>query len=443
MSKISMREMLEAGVHFGHQTRYWNPGMAAYLYGQRNKIHIINLERTLPMFEQALNFVSRLSAHRGTLLFVGTKRAAQQIVREEALRCEMPYVHRRWLGGLLTNYKTVKQSINRLRELEQMQADGGTARMSKKEALNFRRELEKLDRGLSGIKDMNGAPDALFIIDVGYENIAVSEANKLGIPVVGVVDSNNSVKGVDYVIPGNDDAIRSIRLYAKAVADAVLEGRDSAAHIGAGGRDDFVELDEQAKRLLEPIIAAEAQRKAEEKAAAEAAAAKEAAAKAAEEAAARKAMGLPVDDEIEREEEAAEKAAAEAAKEAAEKEAAEKAAKPTVKKAAAKKTAKKAAKPAAEEAAAQTEKEPAEKAPKAVKKAAKKTTKKAVAKKTAKKAAKVAKKAAKKTVAKKTAKKAAKKTAAKKTAKKAAKKTAAKKTAKKKTAAKKTTKKSG
>ncbi len=244
MSRISMRDMLEAGVHFGHQTRYWNPMMANYLFGQRNKIHIINLEQTLPLFEEALNFISKLSAKRSTILLVGTKRAAQQIIREEAERCEMPYVNRRWLGGLLTNYKTVKQSINRLRELEEMQTDGSMERMSKKEALTFKRELEKLERSLSGIKDMQGAPDALFVIDVGYENIAVSEANKLNIPVIGVVDSNNSTKGVDYVIPGNDDAIRSIRLYVTAVADAILTGRDSVAHLAdVKHKDDFIEMD--------------------------------------------------------------------------------------------------------------------------------------------------------------------------------------------------------
>ena len=218
--------------------------MAGYLFGHRNKIHIINLEKTLPMFQDALNFVSKLSANREKILFVGTKRAAQQIIREEAQRCEMPYVNLRWLGGLLTNYKTVKQSIHRLRELEEMKTDGSMERMSKKEVLHFERELEKLDRNLSGIKDMNGWPDALFVIDVGYEDIAVNEAIKLKIPVIGVVDSNNSPAGVDYVIPGNDDAIRSIRLYAKAIADAVIIGRDSVAHLDkSDNKDEFVELD--------------------------------------------------------------------------------------------------------------------------------------------------------------------------------------------------------
>ena len=252
MTDISMREMLEAGVHFGHQTRYWNPKMAAYLYGHRNKIHIIDLEKTKVMFREALNFAGKLSANKGTILFVGTKRAAQQIIREEAQRCEMPYINLRWLGGLLTNYKTVKKSINRLRELEEMKTDGSMERMNKKEVLHYQRELEKLERNLAGIKDMEGWPDALFVIDVGYEDIAVSEAVKLKIPVIGVVDSNNSPAGVDYVIPGNDDAIRSIRLYTKAIADAIITGRDSVAHLGeAGDKDEFVELDAEGAPVVE------------------------------------------------------------------------------------------------------------------------------------------------------------------------------------------------
>ena len=252
MSDISMRDMLEAGVHFGHQTRYWNPKMAGYLFGHRNKIHIINLEKTLPLFHDALNFVSKLSANKGTILFVGTKRAAQQIIKEEAQRCDMPYVNLRWLGGLLTNYKTVKQSINRLCDLEEMRTDGSMERMSKKEALRFERELEKLERNLSGIKNMNGWPDALFVIDVGYEDIAVNEAIKLKIPVVGVVDSNNSPDNIDYVIPGNDDAIRSIKLYAKEIADAVIAGRDSIAHLGGSGdKDEFVELNADGTPIVE------------------------------------------------------------------------------------------------------------------------------------------------------------------------------------------------
>tara|TARA_R110002096_G_scaffold435533_1_gene661243 strand:- start:30696 stop:31691 length:996 start_codon:yes stop_codon:yes gene_type:complete len=245
MSNVTMREMLEAGVHFGHQTRYWNPSMAPYLFGQRNKIHIINLEKTLPLYEEAVNYVSKMASKKGTILFVGTKRSAQSIVAEEAKRCGMPFVNRRWLGGLLTNFKTVRGSINRLKEIEAMQTDGRFERINKKEQLMLKRELDKLEANLSGIKDMKGIPDAIFIIDVGYENIAVSEAVKLGIPVVGVVDSNNSLKGVDYVIPGNDDAIRSISLYAKGIADAILDSRQSVAHLGgAENSDELIEIDE-------------------------------------------------------------------------------------------------------------------------------------------------------------------------------------------------------
>ncbi len=250
MSNVTMREMLEAGVHFGHQARYWNPKMAPYLFGQRNKIHIINLEQSLPMYGEAVNFLSKLAAKKGKIMFVGTKRTAQNVIQEEALRCGMPFVNRRWLGGLLTNYQTVKQSINRMKSLEAREADGTLEKMSKKDQLRHKRELEKLSRGLSGIKDMGGLPDALFVVDVGYENIAVSEARKLGIPVVGVVDSNNSPDNIDYIIPGNDDAIRSIRLYAKGIADAILDSRAAIAHVGAGKEDDFVELDESG----EPIV---------------------------------------------------------------------------------------------------------------------------------------------------------------------------------------------
>jgi small subunit ribosomal protein S2 len=251
MPAVTMREMLEAGVHFGHQTRYWNPKMAPFLYGHRNKIHIINLESTLPLFNDAVNFVGKLAARKGVILFVGTKRAAQEIIEQEAKRCGMPYVSRRWLGGLLTNYKTVRQSIKRLTDLETMMEDGTAERLSKKEALHHQRELEKLQRSLSGIKDMNGLPDAIFIIDVGYEDIAVKEAAKLGIPVIGIVDSNNSPDLVDYVVPGNDDAIRSIQLYARGIADAVLTGRSSVAHIGGEGGDEFVELDESGAPIVE------------------------------------------------------------------------------------------------------------------------------------------------------------------------------------------------
>jgi len=258
MSDVSMRQMLEAGVHFGHQTRYWHPKMAPYIFGERNKIHIINLERTVPLFEDAMNYVSRLSAKHGKLLFVGTKRSAQEAVKREAERCGMPYVSRRWLGGMLTNYKTVRQSIRRLKELEELIEKGGLERVSKKEGLTLRRELEKLNQGLGGIKDMDGLPDALFIIDVGHERIAVAEAVKLGIPIVAVVDTNNSPDGIDYVIPGNDDAIRSVNLYAKAVADAVLDGRLVVADVATGASDEFVELDEKVAPLLSEPPAAEA-----------------------------------------------------------------------------------------------------------------------------------------------------------------------------------------
>ena len=228
MSDVSMRDMLEAGVHFGHQTRYWSPKMLPYIFGERNKIHIINLEKTLPLYKEASGFVQRMAANKGTVLFVGTKRAAEETIRTEARRCGMPYVDQRWLGGMLTNFRTVKQSIRRLKELEEMMNDGSLERVSKKEGLSRTRELEKLERSLGGIKDMEGLPDVLFVVDVGYEKIAVSEAVKLGIPVVGIVDTNHTPDGVDYVIPGNDDAIRAIQLYLKGAADAVLEGRLSA-----------------------------------------------------------------------------------------------------------------------------------------------------------------------------------------------------------------------
>jgi len=229
MPNVSMRDMLEAGVHFGHQTRYWNPKMGPYIFGERNRIHIINLERTLPLYQEALDFLRRMAASSGAILFVGTKRAAQELVRREAERCGMPYVDRRWLGGMLTNYKTVRQSIKRLKDLETMMEDGTLQRLSKKEGQALQREHRKLQSSLGGIRDMNGLPDVLFVIDVGYEKIAVKEAVKLGIPVVGVVDTNNSPDGVDYIIPGNDDAIRSIQLYLEGAADAILEGREMAA----------------------------------------------------------------------------------------------------------------------------------------------------------------------------------------------------------------------
>jgi small subunit ribosomal protein S2 len=238
-----MRQMLEAGVHFGHQTRYWNPRMAPYIFGARGKIHIINLEKTMPLFGDAMNFVSGLAQKRGTILFVGTKRSARDAVREEAARCGMPFVAHRWLGGMLTNFRTVKQSIARLKEIEAMATDGSFERLPKHEVLQLTREQEKLERSLGGIKNMAGLPDALFVIDVGHEKIAVAEARKLGIPVVGVVDTNYDPKDVDYVIPGNDDAIRAVQLYARAVADAVLEGKAAAPQIVVNEADEFVELD--------------------------------------------------------------------------------------------------------------------------------------------------------------------------------------------------------
>jgi len=242
MANISMRDMLAAGVHFGHQTRFWNPKMAPFIFGARNKIHIINLERTVPAFNEALAYLKTLSARRHKVLFVGTKRSAAKVIREQAMRVEMPFVDQRWLGGMLTNYKTIRQSIRRLQELEAQSADGTFERLTKKEALTKRRLMEKLERSLGGIKNMGGLPDALFVVDVQHEHIAVSEANKLGIPVVGIVDTNSDPVGVDYVIPGNDDAIRAVRLYVTAVADAIAEG-----HALAGGEvriDEFVEVDE-------------------------------------------------------------------------------------------------------------------------------------------------------------------------------------------------------
>ena len=242
---VTMREMLEAGVHFGHQTRYWNPKMAPYIFGHRNKIHIVNLETTMALYQEALKFVRQLASNKGTLLFVGTKRQARDIVREEATRSGSPFVDYRWLGGMLTNYKTVKQSIKRLKEMEQMIQDGTFERISKKEALGLQRELAKLQRSLGGIKELGALPDALFVIDVGYQKGAVAEAVKLGVPVIGVVDTNHSPEGIDYVIPGNDDSSRAIRLYARGMADAVLEGRSqSLEEVVAASRDEFVEVDE-------------------------------------------------------------------------------------------------------------------------------------------------------------------------------------------------------
>jgi small subunit ribosomal protein S2 len=241
-----MRQMLEAGVHFGHQTRYWNPKMAPYIFGHRNKIHIINLEKTLALYQDALKFVRQLAANKGSILFVGTKRQAREIVHEEAVRCGMPFVDHRWLGGMLTNFKTVKQSIKRLKEMEGMIEDGSLERLSKKEALGIQRELAKLQRSLGGIKDLGGLPDALFIIDVGYHKGAVTEAVKLGIPVVAVIDTNHSPDKIAYVIPGNDDSNRAIRLYARGMADAIIEGRSQAVEeVVAASRDEFVEVAEE------------------------------------------------------------------------------------------------------------------------------------------------------------------------------------------------------
>ena len=243
MPQVTMRQMLEAGVHFGHQTRYWNPRMAPYIFGARGKIHIINLEKTLPLFTDAMNFISGLAQKRGTVLFVGTKRSARETLPEEARRCGMPYVSSRWLGGMLTNFRTVKQSISRLKELEGMVEDGSIEKFVKHEVLQLKREMEKLERSLGGIKNMNSLPDALFVIDIGHEDIAVQEARKLGIPVVAVVDTNYDPSRVDYAIPGNDDAIRAVQLYTRAAADAVLEGKAAAPIIASQAKDEFVETD--------------------------------------------------------------------------------------------------------------------------------------------------------------------------------------------------------
>lgn len=242
MSQVTMRQMLEAGVHFGHQTRYWNPKMGPYIFGARGKIHIINLEKTLPLFTDAMNFISGIAQKRGTVLFVGTKRSARESIKEEAVRCNMPYMSMRWLGGTLTNFATVKKSVARLKELEAAETDGTFEKLVKHEVLTLRRERDKLEASLGGIKEMNRLPDALFVIDIGHENIAVQEAKKLGIPVIAVVDTNYDPNLVDYPIPGNDDAIRAVQLYVRAAADAVLEGKAASpqAHVAA---DEFVELD--------------------------------------------------------------------------------------------------------------------------------------------------------------------------------------------------------
>ena len=244
----NMREMLEAGVHFGHQTRFWNPKMAPYIFGHRNKIHIINLEKTLPMFEEALKFVRQLAAKRGTILMVGTKRQAREVIAQEALRAGMPFVDQRWLGGMLTNFKTVKGSLKKLKDM-QAQVEAGLESMNKKEGLLFQRELAKLEKDIGGIQDMAALPDALFVIDVGFHKIAIAEAKKLGIPVIGVVDTNHNPDGIDYVIPGNDDSAKAVALYARVMADAVLEGKNNAVNEvveAVAGADEFVEVSDAA-----------------------------------------------------------------------------------------------------------------------------------------------------------------------------------------------------
>ncbi len=246
MTSMSMRQMLEAGVHFGHQTRFWNPKMSPFIFGERNRIHIINLEKTLPLYVEAAGFIKNIVADGGRVLFVGTKRSAREAIAREAARCGMPYVSHRWLGGMLTNFKTIRQSIKRLAEIDELQANGLLDQRSKREAQMVRREREKLERSLGGIREMEGLPDAMFVVDVGHENIAIHEARKLGIPVVAIVDTNCSPDGISYVIPGNDDAMRAIELYAGGIADAVLEGRSTIPDV-AVGEDEFVELDEEGK----------------------------------------------------------------------------------------------------------------------------------------------------------------------------------------------------
>ena len=265
MTQVSMRDLLQAGAHFGHQTRFWNPKMDQYIFGARNKIHIINLEHTVPAFNEALQTVQRLAEKKNQVMFVGTKRAAGKIIEEQARRCGMPFVSHRWLGGMLTNYKTIRASIKRLRELEEQERDGTFAKLTKKEALMRSRMKEKLERSIGGIKEMSGLPDVLFVVDVDHERIAVTEANKLGIPVIGIVDTNSNPDGVDYVIPGNDDAIRAIKLYVAAVADAVLAGRAQAGEVVAA--DEFVEVTEQSAPVAEeaaPVVAASAEAEATE-----------------------------------------------------------------------------------------------------------------------------------------------------------------------------------
>jgi small subunit ribosomal protein S2 len=440
MADVTMRQMLEAGVHFGHQTRYWNPKMAPFIFGERNKIHIINLEKSLPMARDAYAFVKTIVADGGNVLFVGTKRSARDAIYAQANRCEMPFVSHRWLGGMLTNYKTVRQSVKRLKELENMSEEGGFEALTKKEILGLKREQEKLDRSLGGIKNMAALPDVLFVVDVDHEDIAVREARKLGIPVVAVVDTNCSPDGIDYVIPGNDDAMKAISLYATLIADAVLDGKASLPEV-ALGEDEFVELDEEGK----PRRAAGKKKKAARKPAKKATVKKKAdvtkaaaAAKAADEAADMQAAAV---EEKAEEAPVADEAAAEEAQEAAPAEAAEKeqeakaepeAAKAEPEEAKAEPEEAKAepeeakaepeeakagpeeAKAGPEEAKAEPEEAKAEPEAKPAEKRKAKTAKKAATKKPATKKAAAKKAASKKTAAKKTtAKKKAKKAAAK------------------------------
>ena len=366
MADVSMRQMLEAGVHFGHQTRYWNPQMAPYIFGERNKIHIINLEKSLPLAREACAFVKATVADGGKVMFVGTKRAARESVRNHATRAGMPFVSYRWLGGMLTNYKTIRQSVKRLTTLEQMAEEGGFEGLTKKEILGLSREQEKLERSLGGIKEMNSLPDVLFVVDVDHEDIAVREARKLGIPVVAVVDTNCSPEGVDYVIPGNDDAMRAIELYSSMVADAVLDGKASLPEVTLG-EDEFVELDAEGNvkktggRKKKPTKKAAVKKKAGVKTApktAKKAEAEETKSEPAEEAKAEekpdaaKADAAPAKDSVE---EAAAEKDADAEKAPVEKKVAKKAAKKTAKKAAAKKTAKKTTKKAAKKVAKKPE----------------------------------------------------------------------------------------
>ena len=349
MADVTMRQMLEAGVHFGHQTRYWNPKMAPFIFGERNKIHIINLEKSLPMAREACAFVKGTVADGGTVLFVGTKRAAREAVRTNATRCEMPFVSQRWLGGMLTNYKTIRQSVKRLKTLEQMAEEGGFEGLTKKEVLGLTREQEKLERSLGGIKNMRSLPDVLFVVDVDHEDIAIREARKLGIPVVAIVDTNCSPDGVDYIIPGNDDAMRAIELYSALVADSVLDGKASLPEV-ALGEDEFVELDEEGKPKKSTRKKA-AKKPAGKKKAAKKTAAKKAPAKKAEEKEAPKAEEAKADEKVEEPKETKEAKAEEKVEEPKEAKAEEKAEKKAEEKVEAK---------AEEKAEAKKEEKPAE-----------------------------------------------------------------------------------